>query len=221
MLAQQAMDFSRVITPQGQTPREFEAYLVQLAWYNSPGNLVYKSQIEIAARKAKMTYWEWLKDANVSFNLNEGNLTTTTGNENIFFPRYNFGLTLNLGAIASRPAQTRIAKEEMKIAQLEEQQKMLEVRAEVLKRYQDYELSIEVLKSKTQAVQEAETIYDLVLDLFENDKVDFKDFSAASKTKHDADEAQAVANANVKKTIIGLEELIGITWEKALKRRRK
>ena len=67
------MDFSRVVTPQDQTPRTFEDQLVQWAWFNSPGNAIYKEQIEIAAKRKNLTWWELL-DANVSFNLNEGNL---------------------------------------------------------------------------------------------------------------------------------------------------
>lgn len=170
-IAQQDMDFARVIPPSGTMPRVFEDYLVQLAWYNSPGNLIFKKQVDIAAQKAKLTYWEWLKDANVSFNLNEGNLSNSAlADENIYFPRYNFGLTLNLGAIASRPTETRIAKEEIQIARLEEQQQMLAIRAEVLRRYQDYELAVTLLKSKTQAAQEAATVYSLVSDQFEMER---------------------------------------------------
>lgn len=219
--AQQGMDFSHVVTPEGQTPRQFEDYLVQLAWYNSPENLVFKREVDIRTIKTKQTYWEWLRDANVSLNLNEGNLTSSEENENLFFPRYNLGITFNLGAIASRPGDTKIAKEELKIVQLEEQQKMLAVRANVLARYQDHELAVEILKSKTQAAQEASSLHTLISERFEDDKVDFKDFSAASKSKYSADEELAVAKTNVKKAVIALEEVIGIKWEKALKRRKK
>lgn len=218
------MDFSRVVPPEGQTPRTFEDQLVQWAWFNSPGNLVYKRQIEIAAKKVKMTWWEWLKDANATFNLNEIHFTqatSTTELNNLFFPRYNFGLNFNLGEIVSRPGRTKIAKEEMKIVELEEQQQMLKVRSEVLQRYQDYELSLEIYKFKTQAAEEAESVYTLVLEQFENDKVDFKDFTAASSNFHGANEAKAMAKTQVTKTKIALEELIGIPWDKAVKRRRK
>ncbi len=215
------MDFSRVITPQDQSPRTFEDQLVQWAWYNSPGNAIYKEQIEIAAKKKSLTWWELL-DANVSFNLNEGNfIQDSVIRNNLFYPKYNFGITFNLGAIASRPARSKIAESELKIAEYEEQQQKLRVRAEVLQRYEDYELSLKVLKSKTTAAEEGESIYTLVLEQFENDKVDFKDFSAASEVYHRANEAKAIAKTRVNKARIFIEELIGIPWEKAVKRRRE
>lgn len=216
----QDMDFSRVVPPEGQSPRTFEGQLVQWAWYNSPGNAIYKEQLEIAAQRKKITWWELL-DAKANFNLNEAHLSSVVANDNLFFPIYNFSLGVNLGAILSRPARTKIAEQERKIIELEEQQQKLKVRAEVLLRYQDHELAVEVLKSKTQAAEEAESIYTLVKEQFESDKVDFKDFTAASANFYGANEATAIAQSNVNKAKISLEELIGIPWDKAVKRRRK
>lgn len=224
------MDFSRVVTPQDQSPRTFEDQLVQWAWYNSPGNAIYKEQIEIAAKRKNLTWWELL-DARATFNINESHfqsdsirnssdMVIANPSNNLFFPRYNFGISFNLGAILSRPTRTKIAESELKIAEYEEQQQKLRVRAEVLQRYEDHELALEVLKFKTQAAEEGESIYTLVLEQFENDKVDFKDYSAASEAHHRANEAKAVAKARVNKARIYIEELIGIPWDKAVKRRR-
>ena len=218
----QDLDFSRVVPPQTTTPRTFEDQLVQWAWFNSPGNLVHKKRIEIAAQEVKLTWWEWLSDAQASFNLNEANFadTDSTLNNNLFFPRYNFGLTFNLGSIFSRPGQRKIAQHQLKIAELEEQQQMLEVRAEVLSRYEDYELALQILKSKTQAVESAEAVYTLVEERFQDDKVDFEDYNTVSNRYFAAQEALAVAQANVNKARIALEELIGLPWERAVQRRR-
>jgi len=210
------MDFSRVVTPEGTSPRSFEDQLVQWAWYNSPGNEVYKEQIKIAANNKKLTWWELL-DATATFNINEGHfqkdsilngqdMLISNPSNNLFFPRYNFGINFNIGAILSRPTRSKIADAELKIVELEEQQQMLRVRAEVL--------------PKTQAAEEGESIYTLVLEQFENDKVDFKDYTAASSAYHGANEAKAVAQTKVNIARILLEELIGINWEKAVKRRR-
>ncbi len=225
------MDFSRVVTPEGQSPRTFEDQLVQWAWYNSPGNAIYKEQMEIAAKRKNLTWWELL-DASATFNINESHfqqdsilngsdVLIANPSSNLFFPRYNFGISFNLGAIFSRPTRTKIAESEIKIAEYEEQQQKLRVRAEVLQRYEDYELSLEVLKFKTQAAEEGESIYTLVLEQFENDKVDFKDFSTASEVFHRANEAKAIAKTRVNKARIFLEELIGIPWDKAVKRRKE
>lgn len=214
------MDFSRVIPPEGQSPRTFEDQLVQWAWYNCPENLIYKEEIEIRAKKVNLTWWELL-DATASFNLNEGNIQPTLTSDNLFFPRYNFGLTFNLGTILTMPGKKKIAQHELKIAQLNEDQKKLNVRGEVLRRYAEYELAVEILKYKTQAAEEAQSVYTLVLEQFEDDKADFKDFTAASSNFHGANEAKAIAQADVNKAKISLEEMIGIPWDRAVKRRRK
>lgn len=226
------MDFSRVIPPEGQTPRIFEDWLVQKAWYNSPANAIYKEELEIIAQQKKLTWWELL-DASATFNINESHFLkdsilnsenmriSNPTNNNLFFPRYNLGVSINLGGIFARPAKAKMAEAERNIVQLQEQQQMLKVRAEVLLRYEDYELALAVFKSKAQAAEEAESVYTLVLEQFENDKADFKDFTAASTNFHGANEAKAVAQTNVNKAKISLEELIGIPWEKAIKNRRK
>ena len=214
------MDFSRVVPPKAQTPRTFEDQLVQWAWYNSPRNAIFKEQLEIAAQKKKITWWELL-DATATFNLNESHLSSGIANENLFFPIYNFSVGINLGAILSRPARTKVAESERKIIELEEQQQMLKVRSTVLQLYQEYELAVEVLKFKALAAEEAESVYTLVAEQFQNDKVDFKDFTAASASFHGANEAKAIAQTEVNKAKIALEELIGLPWDKAVKRRRK
>ena len=216
----QEMDFSRVVPPEGQTPRTFEDKLVQWAWFNSPENAVFKEQLVIAAQKKKITWWELL-DATATFNLNESHLNPVVANENLFFPIYNFSLGIKLGAILSQPARRKILEQERKIIELEENQQKLKVRADVLTRYQDYELAVAVLKSKTQAAEEAESVYTLVSEQFQADKVDFKDFSAASANFYGANEAKVIAQTNVNKAKIALEELIGIPWDKAIKRRIK
>ena len=216
----QDMDFSRVVPPEGQTPRTFEDQLVQWAWYNSPSNAIYKEQLEIAAQRKQITWWELL-DATATFNLNEAHLNPEVANDNLFFPIYNFSLGVNLGAILSRPARTKIAEQERKIIELEEQQQKLKVRATVLDLYQEHELAVEVLKFKTQAAEEAQSVYTLVLEQFQSDKVDYKDFSAASINYHGANEAKAIAQTQVRKAKIAIEELIGIPWDRAVKRRKK
>ena len=220
LFCQQKMDFSRVVAPYGQTPKAFEDYLVQLAWFNSPENLVYKEKIDIASNNAKISKWEWLDDVSVTFNFNEGNIGGVDDG-NIFFPRYNLGLALSPAAILARPNQSKIAQKEVLITELEEQQKMLEVRAEVLRRYEAYELAVEVLKLKTQAAEEAGNIYQLVSNQFEDGKVNFKDFTDASGFYHGANEEKAIAKSQLNTSIIALEELIGIPWEKALARKKK
>ncbi|MFK7983883.1 MAG: TolC family protein [Saprospiraceae bacterium] len=228
----QDMDFSRVVVPEGQTPHTFEDQLVQWAWYNSPSNAIYKEQLAIAAQRKKLTWWELL-DAKATFNINESHFLKDSilnsediripnpSVNNLFFPKYNLGVSINLGGIFARPAQAKIIQAERNIVKLEEQQQMLKVRAIVLQLYQEHELAVEVLKFKTQAAEEASSVYTLILEQFQNDKVDYKDFSAASINYHGANEAKAIAETEVRKAKIAIEEFIGIPWEKAVKRRRK
>jgi len=77
---------------------------------------------------------------------------------NLFFPRYNIGATFNLGRLLNRKHSIGISEEEQIIADLEADQQKLEVRAEVLRRYEHYLLMEELERIRIKAEQEADAL---------------------------------------------------------------
>ncbi len=214
------MDFDQVVLPEGQPARNFESHLIQLAWLNSPSNSVMRHRVNIASFDADRSKREWLEDIALTFNLNESHFgrKDSTAN-NIFFPRYNLGATFNLGKFINRKYNIGKANEELMITELEENQQKLGVRAEVLYRYEKLKLAEQLEKIRADAKQEAEQAYKLATERFKSDKISFEDYNTATEHFYNAQEAHFKAQSEVNQSILALEELIGIAWEKVLPKR--
>ena len=229
----QAVDFNKVVTPLEFRARSFSEYLVQLAWRNNPYNEVLGEEVEIAKEELDITRWEWAKDLRAVGSYNETNLlldlgirpTVTNASElqlqrflqTLVVPRFTLSATLNLGTLVTLPKEKRVAEHKITIAEHKLNQEKHQVRAQVLERYQNYLLSIEVLKTRTLAEEDASTMYNLLDKLFKKGDAEFKDWNAASTTYWAAVEAKSQAKTDVDLSVIALEEIIGIKWEDALK----
>jgi len=172
----------------------------------------------IAAKELERTKREWLEDIMLTVNLNEshfGNSSDSLRN-NLFFPRYNIGATFNLGRLLNRKHSIGISEEEQIIADLEADQQKLEVRAEVLRRYEHYLLMEELERIRIKAEQEADEMYLLATEKFKTDKIDFQDYNDATERYHNSKAERLRASSEVKQAIFALEELIGVPWDKVL-----
>lgn len=219
MILAQHLDYDQVVIPEGQPPRVFEDCLVQLAWLNSPANTVFKHHKTIAGEDFEKTKKEWLEDMVFTFNLNESHFsrpdaTDTVLVTNNFYPRFNIGATFNLGKLLNRKHDLAISQQEMKIAELEENQQKLEVRALTLQRYEAYLLSLELEKIKIQAETDAEEMYLIASERFKTDRISFQEYNTASSQFFSSKSARLQANSDVQQAVFALEELIGVPWVK-------
>ncbi len=202
-------------------PSTLEDYLVHLSWKNSPGNRVFQTKVNIAEDKVKVARWEWANDVRATFNLNDISVNRFTNQDdqtNNFFPIYNFSASISLGSIVNNPKKTKIARQEVDIYQADLEQQKLRIRAEVLRRYQEYLFYLELVKNKIEAEEDAYSAYKLVKDQFQSAEVELKDYSTASNIYHNAREATLRAKSDLEKAKISLEELIGVDLEQVLKR---
>jgi len=215
----QHLDYDQVVIPEGQPPRVFEDCLVQLAWLNSPANTVFRHHQNIAEKEYEKTKKEWLEDIIFTFNLNESHLSRPDARDTVlinnnFFPRYNLGASFNLGKLLNRKHDLAISQEEMKIAELEENQQKLEVRALTLQRYEAYLLALELEKIRIQAETDAEEIYLIASERFKTDRISFQEYNNASDQYFMSKSARLQANSDVQQSIYAMEELIGVPWDK-------
>ena len=222
----QTVDFDRVVTPSEMGTRDFKEFLVQIAWMNSPGNEALEVEKEIKELEVKTTRKEWTNDLQLTFNLNETHLfeEEIPFNEDIpqvtLFPRYNFSATFKLGRFLNQKHNVDIAKERVKIAEADINQKKLNVRMEVLRRYEEFEQQVEILKATSKAEDDASSTYTLITDLFKVDKATAEDYLAASTSYHTAVEKRIRANSQMNIARLKVEEMIGISLDEA-KRLRK
>lgn len=215
----QQVDFNQVVPDEETRPKTFEEYLVQLAWKNNPQPQILSNQKEIANYEVMLSKGEWMNNLTAQFSLNEVSLSNLIYNyEDPLFvaqPLWNLSAQINLGTIFNRPKEIKIAKEKLKITEQNINLLKLNLRALVLKRYEEYLLSIEILRARTEADEEAYQNYQLMGDLFKADKANFEELTQASATYINAREAKIQATADIKLTRLLLEELIGVSLEEA------
>jgi hypothetical protein len=187
----QKVDFNRVITPSEMGTRNFNDYLVQLAWMNSPENEALGFEKDLMEFEFKAKKKDWMDDIKFSVNLNEANLsrdtisvvpgpTPTNANQTNLFPVFNLNASVSLGTFTNRKNKLGIAAQRVKIAEANINQKKLNVRMEILKRYENYLMHEEILKAVSQAEQNANQGLLLITDLFKVDKATFEDYNSAS-----------------------------------------
>ena len=127
------------------------------------------------------------------------------------FPRFNFGLTLNLGSLITRGLEVEIAEEKLIIEQYTGDQDKKKIRAEVYKAYTEYKQAIRVLKTVTKQEQNAADIFDLMKTRFKNGQIDFDTYNQSSSEYNRALQSLITAEEKVTLTRMKIEELTGVT----------
>lgn len=204
--------------------------LVQLALQN-PNYEIADRKVIIAERTLGRAKGNWLSAFAASGNLNElsikefgssGNNPTnpvTGANGGLFFPRYNFSLTLPFDYFTSRSNDVKIARQQVYIAEAEKNERYRIIRRDVLTRYEDYLMHKEKFDLNTRITQGEYTEYKL-------SEKDFADGTITSEAFKKIEigyynqlitKAEAQRNFNVSK--YELELLIGVSIDDVLPRR--
>ncbi len=213
LLSAQQADFDAVVIPVETKARDFSEYLVQLAWMNQPESAAAQAEVKNAQDEAKATKKEWMRDLQASFNLNEVNLKGADDNGNIFFPRWNVGVGLNLFNLTSQKNKNDVGKRDIQIAEHKVNQRKLEIRAETLMRYAQFKLAKQLFKTRTLMEQEASANYLLIQQLYKSDEKTLDEYTTAATTYYQAQEARLKAETDVLLAKYRLEEMLGIKWE--------
>jgi len=214
-LSAQLVDLDTLVYPITTKGQTFENYLVSLAWENNPRYKIHAANQFIANKEVQLANRAWADDWNILLNLNENNLTSDNNpgmpvvNANNF-PRYNFGLTLNLGSLITRGLEVDIAEQQLEIEQLNASQDKLEIRSEVYLAYAEYNQTIKVLKIVTKQEQNTKDILDLMKTRFSSGSIDYDKFNAAQNEYNRSLESLITQEEKVNAARLQLEALIGI-----------
>jgi outer membrane protein TolC len=192
--------------------------LVWLAWENHPANDAVRYAVEQEEETITQARWDWLNDFSASFNLNEGNINpdATGNNTNLFFPRYNFRLAVSVGTFVNTPSKIRRAKLGREIAEEVVDEQQLSMRREVLSRYYTYLYNINLLKLKMQAYQDVYSSYTSATQSFTNGEISLDEYNKALQARNEAQEGKLEAERTLLISKLELEELLGMTLEKAI-----
>lgn len=210
----QQTDYDAVIPPVDTKSRDIAEYIVQLAWLNNPESDIAKENVAVAQGEKSNARKEWMRDVQASFNINESNLQgNTDASGNVFFPRYNVGVTLNLYNILSQKGKNQISEHRLDIANDKLKKSKLEIRAEALRRWTSFKLARAIVKERTLVEQEANNTYIIVQQLYKSDEKTLEEYTTASAAYFQAREARIRAEAELELAKIELEEIIGLKWE--------
>jgi outer membrane protein TolC len=212
-LCAQQTDYDIIVQPLEAKARDFSEYLVQLAWQNNPESAIALDQKVVAQETAKNIHKEWMRDIQATFNLNEANLRSRDSSSNVFFPRYNFGISLNLYNATSQKTKNKIGKKNIEIADQKVNQRKLQLREETLTRYAQYKLAKLIYEKRTLAEQDIYTNYLLIQQLYKTDEKTLEEYTLASSAYYEAQESRLKADTDVQLARLSLESIIGLKWE--------
>lgn len=209
-------------------PVDIRERLVQLALQN-PNYEIADRKVTIAERNLKKAKGSWLSAFSAQGNLNELSIkelgsTSNPNNPNnlnggLFFPRYNFSLTLPFDFFSARSNDVKVARENMYIAEAEKNQRYRTIRRDVLTAYEDFLMHKEKYDLQTRITQGEYTEYKLA----EKDFADGTITADAFKTTETAYYNQLITKAEMQRNYnvskYELELLIGVSIDDVLPRK--
>lgn len=193
--------------------QEIKNRLVKLA-LNNPVFTADDATIEIAVLNRKKANASWLSSITLGGNINEFVVNNSpTAN---FYPKYNFGVLVPLDIYSRNKNERKVGDQNIIIANAEKQQRMNEIKAETLIRYENYKEQKELVNLEKVSVDN-----------------NYSDYKAAQNNYADGTVTVDVLNkvyqgyvleqfklVTLKKqlnvAIIQLEEIIGVPLSKAL-----
>lgn len=205
----QKVDYDKII-PENRSKDMIER-LVQLAWQNYPVNQTFKNQKTISEERIDLAKWQWTDNIQAQFNYaDRSRLQSETVATTAFYPRYNVSIAIPLGDILARPHNIKVAKENLEIAERNEEQQKLTIRAEVSRRYTAYLSAIELLKIRQQAVDDSFNTYSVVSQKFKDGKLTVEEYNRAVDYYNEAQTALIETKNLLEMSKINIEELIGM-----------
>jgi outer membrane protein TolC len=230
--AQSTLAQNENVSPSNQQrPTSFEDYLVQLALTSSPELEGSKYEIETHKQEISLAKKDWTKNMQAGVNLNDvslpyflkynlgidrigGKLIDTTRFARIAtYPLWQIGMSLNFGDLIQRKHKIKFAENKKKMSESEANFKRQKIKAEVLKRYQEYLATLEILKVRLESQDAADANKVQMAALFKANKASFTDYNEANKTYADARESTIKGEFEIKIKKIALEELVNTKWE--------
>ncbi len=215
LVSGQDVDYNTIILPSGASDISFAEKLVRLAWENNPANRILESQYKISDIQIDQARWEWLDNFRIAGNINEFTINPDQDilDRNVFFPRYNISGMVSLGYFVNIPLAVKEKKEELNITRYTIDQQKLAIRAEVLRRYEEYLKTREILKVESEAQEDLFSALSLVEQNFRNGTATIEEYNGVLEKYNNQRIRKITAQGNFNQAKISVEELIGIRLE--------
>ena len=212
----QKVNYNRIILPVNAEDISVEERLVQLAWENNPQSAVMKNQVEIAHRQLKLERFSLLDAIRLSGNINEFVINPSSEEQRLradFYPLYNFSASISIGDLFSNPQKVQLAhlnkKNEMELLNTYK----LQLREEVLLKYERYLLANDVLSLQRELLENNYNTYLLEEENFKNGKISLNEYNRALVQYKNKQIDHRNVEANLQEAKVALERLIGVELE--------
>ena len=160
----------------------------------------------------------WMNNLNASFNLNEFSLQNSLfQQQNSFFPRYNFSLSLPLGFVATKKKEIQMAKtnnqRSIDIREFEIQQ----LKEAVIQEYQNYVSNTYLLEIHQLTLQDEKMILDKATQSFESNQIDIEAYTNYTRRYNEMLTKKVTLLRDLNSSRYRLEAYLGMDLESALK----
>lgn len=183
---------------------------MRLAWKNYPTNEIAQRTVIISEKELKQAKWSWFENISAQGNLNEFTMNPGEHERALFYPRYNFSARLTVGMFATIPAEVKKKREELSIAKAQLDQQKLDLRAEVLRRYQDYLMYESLLETQIKNFEDAFASFSLAEQRFKNGTITLEEYNIHLQKYNGEQVLRIQAENRLNIARIDLEQLIGI-----------
>jgi hypothetical protein len=160
----------------------------------------------------------WMNNFNASFNLNEFSLQNSLfQQQNSFFPRYNFSLSLPLGVVSTKKKEIQMAKtnnqRSIDIREFEIQQ----LKEAVIQEYQNYVSNTYLLEIHQLTLQDEKMILDKASQSFESNQIDIEAYTNYTRRYNELLTKKVTLLRDLNSSRYRLEAYLGMDLESALK----
>jgi outer membrane protein TolC len=189
--------------------------LVQLAMQN-PGYEIADHAALAASYQVKIAQSSYLGLIAAQGNINEYTVNPPRYNNQtipFYYPKYNLGINIPFNVFTMVPNTTKIAKEKYYIAAAEKNEKVREIRADVLTKYENYLLARQLVELQGKIVQgEYATLKRLESDFAEN-LIKLEEVEREQKVYINEQVRSLTLQKDLNVTKIELEKIIGVRIE--------
>lgn len=184
--------------------------LMAVAKENHPRLKVYNSEISAAKSDLSGVKASWFEPFSFQY-VTRSNEQPNTIPVNIttadVLSGYQFGVSINPGTLLQKPSQIKRAKEQVRIAELNQEEYNLTLETEVKRRYFSYLQFKQSLLPATNALLDAQSSFNVMKLKYQRSEITFEEYNAASTALNQATQNKIQAEVNLLTSKANLEEL--------------
>lgn len=208
----QNVDYNAIILPENATQIDFSEKLVRLAWQNNPSVAILHNELDRSSQNIKFSRWNWLDNFRITGNLNEFNINQSNNpfEGSQFYPRYNISASISLGTLFTNPIKTKIEKINSMISVDQINLKKLQIRSEVLRKYEVYQGNKDIYDIRTQMLEDSYSDYKLKEQSFSRGEITMIEYTNSLDRYNQQRINKIQSEKELQISKIELEELIGV-----------